>query len=103
MSPRNPKSKFWPTGRGSTASHDADNFQTIFVIQCTARELRRRDSFAIVFHHDTAREKVLRAQKFLKRAGQLNGNTLAVGGDSSSRHQVKVSKLTSGGQLMRIP
>lgn len=89
--------------RGSTTGHDADDLQPITVVQRAPGKFRGRDGFAVVLHHDATREESLRAEKLIERTGELNGDALAVGDDDSSGHQVKVSRLTSGGQLMRIP
>ena len=62
-----------------------------------------RDGFAIVFHHYASRQKFLREQKVFNRTRQCGGEPLTVRNDHEIAHHVSVSKLTSGGQLMRTP
>jgi hypothetical protein len=87
----------------SAAGHDPDNFQSVSVLNFPASELRRRNGFAVMFDDNAARMEVLCAKEFFERAGDVCGDALAVGNDSSGRHQVSVRKLSSGGQLMRTP
>ena len=49
-------------------------------------KFRRRNRLAVVFHHDAARQKLLRDQKFLDGAGEPGRHWLAVGGDERLIH-----------------
>jgi hypothetical protein len=51
-----------------------------------ASEFGRSDGFAVVFHNDAAREKILRAKKILEEARNVGCHARAVGDDGSHRH-----------------
>ena len=49
----------------STACDNFHNFQPIARLKITGLKFGWSDCFAVVFHHDAARQKILREQEFL--------------------------------------
>jgi hypothetical protein len=90
-------------GAYSPTRNDTDNLQPIAIPHFAPCEFRRRNGFAIKFHNNTPRQKILRAEKLFYAARKIGSDRLAIRNDCRRSHHVNVRKLTSGGQLMRIP
>ena len=65
----------------SAAGHNFYDLQLITVLKRAIGKLGWRDGFAVVFHHDAAREKFLCEEKRFQGAGQRGRYRLAVGDD----------------------
>ena len=87
----------------SAPGNNANDLKPVAITQCSSSELRWRHRLAVTFHNHAARQKTLRSQELLDAAREIGCDWLAVRDDRSLSHHVSVRKLTSGGQLMRIP
>lgn len=75
----------------SAPSHDLDDLQPVAGVEDALGEFRRRHRLAVVLHHHTAGQKLLRREEFLERARQVSRNGLAVGDDVICAHVNRLS------------
>ena len=79
----------------STASNDFHDFEAIAGFELAMGKFRGRHGVAVVFHYDTARQKILRDEKLFNRAGKFCFDWFSVGGDERIHGLGKVFELLS--------
>ena len=80
----------------SPASHNLNDLDAVSIAHLASGKFRRRDGLPVMFHHNAARQNILRAEKCFKRTRQIRRHIRAVGDDSSGWHSGKREKTDFG-------